>query len=274
MSPAQGPAMEQMTTGRRGAPRWHRRAIVVALAGLSVACVADGADRGNSDPTRGLQGSGKADYTIFLPAIFGGGASDPGDCQVTACANADECDVSQPYCDRSTGYCRQTPPDCETDAECAEPTPHCWPSGECVFERYLNCSPGWGPFEGICDNPRCPDPEACPTGTAIDPASCLCLPEPGNAAPACEDQSDCNAAYPYCDRATAHCRQTASQCVSSDDCAAPTPHCWPTGECEIERYRNCRPGFVPFEDTCDNPAGFCPPGTVAEDGLCIPIECG
>jgi hypothetical protein len=184
-----------------------------------------------------------------------------------SCETSADCPGAEPYCNYSLGECQATPPMCATDADCGDED-FCWSDGYCWFMPELNCGPGETVFEGQCDNPACV-PERCPEGTLLDEATCAC--EPVGKAPTCATQTDCDAAYPYCDVEAGVCTTTPPECVSDADCGEAAPHCTATGYCASEPKMNCAPGQVVVEGQCENrvcEASACPEGTVLDAATC------
>jgi hypothetical protein len=199
-----------------------------------------------------------------------GGSEAAPQCDVSCNTSAD-CSASEPYCNYSLGACQAAPPMCATDADCEVEGDRCWSDGYCWFYPELNCAPGETVFEGQCDNPSCV-PERCPEGTAFDEETCAC--NPTGVAPACESQSDCSPAYPYCDRDTGSCRTTPAECVGDTDCDEAAPFCSRTGYCADAPEPNCAPGEIAIDGECEISACEsmdCPAGAFLDEETCACI---
>ena len=228
------------------------------------ACGADSEDGCYCDPSCIGWGDCCEDFAQVCP----GEAAGEWTCDTPCTVAGDNCPPNEPYCNKSTGKCQQTPSECVKDDDC-ETGYFCQPNGTCYPVPHLNCRPGWYEFEGACDNAAC-NASSCPSGTEFDSEeTCYCLAQ--EAAPTCERKSDCNPAWPYCNRETGRCQQEPPQCVDWQGCPE-GQFCHSDGYCESVPELNCRPGWGQFEGECDNAActaEACPEGTIFSESQCL-----
>ena len=138
--------------------------------------------------------------------------------------------------------------DCQSDADCEEPTPRCVDNicvPQCVSD--IDCSGGQICIDNHCVSPGC-TPEQCPQGQWCDPDAADGM---GACVPGCDSHDDCNQgelcnydthqciadccggcqATEYCDTQDCQCK---TKCQNDADCGAGFKCNLLTGECEPE----------------------------------------
>ncbi|MEW5854920.1 MAG: DUF4215 domain-containing protein, partial [Myxococcota bacterium] len=132
-----------------------------------------------------------------------------------------DCPDTAPTCNTAIGQC--TGP-CQSDAECAFPTPVCAPQGNVLAGVCVECVTDGQCAQGLrCDNTasdtcvECLSHSDCPAAERCDPASHTCR--------GCVTDLDCPVRAPVCDPDTWTCRG----CTTNAQCHGVTPQCIVTG---------------------------------------------